>query len=89
MFLELILFLVSTGGVFTRQAEVTFHPGNEKLIIRQQFKGIDEHDHLVISTELDGRIPEIPQGATVQIDPYHEIYQYSSNCTCVVTPEPF
>ncbi|XP_051529265.1 nidogen-1-like [Myxocyprinus asiaticus] len=67
------------GGVFTRQAEVTFQPGNEKLTIRQEFKGIDEHDHLVISTELDGRIPEVPRGATVQIDPYNEIYQYSSN----------
>ncbi|KAA0707379.1 Nidogen-1 [Triplophysa tibetana] len=67
------------GGVFTRQAEVTFHPGNEKLIIIQQFKGIDEHDHLLISSELDGRIPEIPRGATVQVEPYNEIYQYSSN----------
>lgn len=67
------------GGVFTRQAEVTFHPSNEKLIVRQQFKGINEHDHLLISTELDGRIPEVPRGATVHIEPYNEIYQYSSN----------
>lgn len=83
IFLELTVVLLSTGGVFTRQAEVTFHPGNEKLIIIQQFKGIDEHDHLLISTELDGRIPEIPRGATVQVEPYNEIYQYSSNCTCL------
>ncbi|XP_072516823.1 nidogen-1 [Salminus brasiliensis] len=67
------------GGVFTRQAEVTFQPGGEKLTISQEFKGIDEHDHLVVSTQLEGRIPEVPQGATVQIDPYYEIYQYSSN----------
>nr|XP_055040010.1 nidogen-1-like isoform X2 [Misgurnus anguillicaudatus] len=67
------------GGVFNRQAEVTFQPGNEKLTIRQEFKGINEHDHLVINTELDGRIPEVPQGATVQIEPYTEIYQYSSS----------
>uniref|UniRef100_A0A8B9L2A0 Nidogen 1 n=1 Tax=Astyanax mexicanus TaxID=7994 RepID=A0A8B9L2A0_ASTMX len=67
------------GGVFTRQAEVTFQPGGEKLTISQEFKGIDEHDHLVVSTQLDGRIPEVPQGATVQIEPYYEIYQYSSN----------
>ncbi|CAL9688125.1 unnamed protein product [Knipowitschia caucasica] len=67
------------GGVFTRQAEVTFQPGNEKLTIRQEFKGIDEHDHLEVSTHLDGRIPLVPAGATVQVEPYSEIYQYSNN----------
>ncbi|KAG7462833.1 hypothetical protein MATL_G00188960 [Megalops atlanticus] len=67
------------GGEFTRQAEVTFLPGNEKLVIKQEFKGIDEHDHLVVNTELEGRVPEVPAGSTVQIDPYSEIYQYSSN----------
>lgn len=67
------------GGVFTRQAEVTFLPGNERLTIRQEFKGIDEHDHLEVSTDLDGRIPEIPAGSTVQVEPYSEIYQYSNN----------
>lgn len=67
------------GGKFTRQAEVTFLPGNEKLTIRQEFKGIDEHDHLAVSTTLEGRVPEVPRGATVQIDPYSEIYQYGNN----------
>ncbi|MCI4383277.1 hypothetical protein PGIGA_G00024480 [Pangasianodon gigas] len=67
------------GGVFTRQAEVTFQPGGEKLSINQEFKGIDEHNHLVVSTRLDGRIPEVSPGASVQIDPYVEIYQYASN----------
>ncbi|XP_068183596.1 nidogen-1 [Antennarius striatus] len=67
------------GGEFTRQAEVTFLPGNEKLTIRQEFKGIDEHDHLVVSTTLEGQVPEVPGGATIQIDPYSEIYQYSNN----------
>ncbi|XP_029925797.1 nidogen-1 [Myripristis murdjan] len=67
------------GGVFTRQAEVTFLPGNEKLIIRQEFNGIDEHDHLAVSTTLEGRVPEVPRGSTVQIDRYSEIYQYSNN----------
>ncbi|KAK2824085.1 hypothetical protein Q5P01_021260 [Channa striata] len=67
------------GGEFTRQAEVTFLPGNEKLTIQQQFKGIDEHDHLLVSTTLEGRVPEVPEGTTVQIDPYSEIYQYSNN----------
>ncbi|CAK6951779.1 nidogen-1 [Scomber scombrus] len=67
------------GGEFTRQAEVTFLPGNEKLTIRQEFKGIDEHDHLAVSTSLEGRVPEVTRGSTVQIDPYSEIYQYSNN----------
>uniref|UniRef100_A0A8C7QJH0 Nidogen 1 n=1 Tax=Oncorhynchus mykiss TaxID=8022 RepID=A0A8C7QJH0_ONCMY len=67
------------GGVFSRQAEVTFLPGNERLTIKQEFKGVDEHDHLVVSTELEGRLPEVPHGSTVQIDPYKELYQYGSN----------
>ncbi|XP_039593799.1 nidogen-1 [Polypterus senegalus] len=69
----------SIGGEFTRTAEVTFLPGNEKLTIKQEFKGIDEHDHLVLSTVLDGRLPDIPVGATVQIEPYTEIYYYGSS----------
>ncbi|KAM6971980.1 nidogen-1 [Aplochiton taeniatus] len=67
------------GGVFSRQAEVIFQPGNERLTIKQEFKGIDEHDHLVVNTVLEGRLPEVPHGATMQIHPYKEIYQYTSN----------
>uniref|UniRef100_A0A8C9SVV1 Nidogen-1 n=1 Tax=Scleropages formosus TaxID=113540 RepID=A0A8C9SVV1_SCLFO len=67
------------GGEFTRQAEVTFLPGDEKLTIKQEFRGIDEHDHLVVNTELQGRLPEVPQGSTVQIEPYTEVYQYGNN----------
>ena len=58
---------------------MTFQPGNEKLSITQEFKGIDEHDHLVVSTTLEGRVPEVPRGATVQLEKYSEIYQYSNN----------
>uniref|UniRef100_A0A3P8QDR2 Nidogen 1b n=1 Tax=Astatotilapia calliptera TaxID=8154 RepID=A0A3P8QDR2_ASTCA len=47
--------------------------------IKQEFKGIDEHDHLVMSTDLDGRLPAVPLGSTVQIKPYKEIHQYSRN----------
>ncbi|KAF7652844.1 hypothetical protein LDENG_00091450 [Lucifuga dentata] len=67
------------GGVFSRQAEVIFQPGNERLSIKQEFKGIDEHDHLVVSTELEGRVPAIQPGSSVQTNSYKEIYQYSSN----------
>ncbi|XP_047459404.1 nidogen-1 [Mugil cephalus] len=67
------------GGELTRQAEVTFLPGNEKLTIKQDLKGIDEHDHLALSTTLEGQVPEVPPGSTVKISPYSEIYQYSNN----------
>ncbi|KAF6073542.1 nidogen 1 [Phyllostomus discolor] len=68
-----------TGGEFTRQAEVTFvgHPG--KLVIKQRFSGIDEHGHLTIDTELEGRVPEIAVGSSVHIEPYTELYHYSHN----------
>ncbi|XP_068444754.1 nidogen-1-like [Clinocottus analis] len=67
------------GGVFSRQAEVIFQPGNERLSIKQHFKGIDEHDHLVVNTELEGRVPAVPTGSSVEISPYKEIYQYDRN----------
>ncbi|KAJ8248388.1 hypothetical protein GJAV_G00241500 [Gymnothorax javanicus] len=67
------------GGEFMRQAEVTFLPGNEKLTIKQEFRGIDEHDHLIINTELVGTVPEVPPGTSVHIDPYSEIYHYGNN----------
>ncbi|XP_056266669.1 nidogen-1-like isoform X1 [Pseudoliparis swirei] len=67
------------GGVFSRQAELVFQPGNERLSIKQQFKGIDEHDHLVVDTELEGRVPAVPLGSSVEIKPYKEIYQYDRN----------
>ncbi|XP_040824025.1 nidogen-1 [Ochotona curzoniae] len=68
-----------TGGEFSRQAEVTFvgYPG--KLVIKQRFSGIDEHGHLTIDTELEGRVPQIPAGSSVHIEPYTELYHYSSN----------
>lgn len=55
-------------------------PGNEKLNIRQEFRGIDEHDHLIVSTNLEGRVAEVPLGSTIKLDPYSEIYQYNNNC---------
>ncbi|CAL8329338.1 unnamed protein product [Merluccius merluccius] len=66
------------GGVFSRQAEVVFQ-GGERLAITQDFQGIDEHDHLLVSTTLEGRVPEVPLGAAVNIQAYQEIYQHNSN----------
>uniref|UniRef100_A0A8C6BXS6 Nidogen 1 n=1 Tax=Monodon monoceros TaxID=40151 RepID=A0A8C6BXS6_MONMO len=66
-----------TGGEFTRQAEVTFVGHPDKLFIKQQFSGIDEHGHLTIDTELEGRVPQITFGSSVHIEPYTELYHYS------------
>lgn len=71
--------LLPVGGEFTRQAEVIFSE-NERLTIRQEFKGTDELDHLVVTTTIDGRVPEVPLGSTVQVDPYTDVYQYNNNC---------
>ncbi|XP_033000218.1 nidogen-1 isoform X2 [Lacerta agilis] len=68
-----------TGGEFTRQAEVTFLNNNERVTIKQKFSGIDEHGHLTISTELEGKVPEIPFGSSVHIEPYTELYHSSSS----------
>nr|XP_060609844.1 nidogen-1 [Anolis sagrei ordinatus] len=68
-----------TGGEFTRQAEVTFLNTNEKLTIKQKFSGIDEHGHLTIDTQLEGKVPEIPFGSSVHIEPYTELYHSSSS----------
>lgn len=65
------------GGEFTRQAEVTFVGHPDKLTIKQQFSGIDEHGHLTIDTELEGRVPQIAFGSSVHIEPYTELYHYS------------
>lgn len=51
------------------------HP--DKLTIKQQFSGIDEHGHLTIDTELEGRVPQIAFGSSVHIEPYTELYHYS------------
>ncbi|XP_030050841.1 nidogen-1 [Microcaecilia unicolor] len=68
-----------TGGEFIRQAEVTFLPSNDKVVIKQQFTGINEHGHLTISTELEGRVPQIPFGSSVHLEPYTELYHSSSS----------
>ena len=71
--------------MFFRQAEVIFQPNNERLIIKQRFSGINEHSQLIMSTELEGRLPAIPLGYSVQIDPYKEIYFYDVNSKNITT----
>uniref|UniRef100_A0A3B4AED0 Uncharacterized protein n=1 Tax=Periophthalmus magnuspinnatus TaxID=409849 RepID=A0A3B4AED0_9GOBI len=57
------------GGVFSRRAQVLFSTG----------EGIDEHEHLQVHTELEGALPPVPLGATVQVSPYSEVYHYYDN----------
>ncbi|XP_054635650.1 nidogen-1-like [Dunckerocampus dactyliophorus] len=67
------------GGVFSCHVEVVFQPGNERLSIKQEFHGIDEHEHLVVSTRLEGRLPAVELGSTVHISPYKDIYYHHNN----------
>ncbi|XP_036947111.1 nidogen-2 isoform X17 [Acanthopagrus latus] len=65
-----------TGAEFTRRAEVIFYPGNQRLSIIQTGRGLDDHNHLTVDTELSGSVPFLPPGAEVAMDPFKEIYQY-------------
>lgn len=62
-----------------RQAEVVFLPGRQRLSIRQRFSGIDQHAHLVLHTHLEGRLPAVPPGSSVQMGPYQEVYHHQRN----------
>nr|XP_015206360.1 PREDICTED: nidogen-2 [Lepisosteus oculatus] len=65
-----------TGAEFTRYAEVTFYPGNQRLSIVQTAQGLDSHNYLTVDTRINGEIPFVPPGATVQIEPFKETYHY-------------
>ncbi|XP_041132106.1 nidogen-2-like [Polyodon spathula] len=65
-----------TGAEFARYADVTFYPGNERLSIIQTAQGLDSQNYLTVSTEIQGQVPFMPPGATVQMEPYKELYQY-------------
>ncbi|KAL0969852.1 hypothetical protein UPYG_G00233220 [Umbra pygmaea] len=65
-----------TGAEFTRNAEVTFYPGNQRLSIVQMARGLDNQNYLSVDTHLHGSVPFITPGASVQVEPYKEIYQY-------------
>ncbi|XP_066550833.1 nidogen-2 isoform X1 [Amia ocellicauda] len=65
-----------TGAEFTRHAEVTFHPGNQRLSIVQTAQGLDSQNYLAVDARIHGDIPFVPPGATLQIEPYTETYHY-------------
>ncbi|KAI7804654.1 nidogen-2 isoform X2 [Triplophysa rosa] len=65
-----------TGAEFIRRADVTFYPGNQRLSIVQTATGLDTQNYLSVDTHLDGSIPFIPPGSTVQMEPFKDTYQY-------------
>ncbi|XP_076008480.1 nidogen-2 [Genypterus blacodes] len=65
-----------TGAEFTRHADVVFYPGNERLSITQTGRGLDDNNHLNVDTVVSGNVPFLPPGATVNMDPFKETYQY-------------
>ncbi|KAK7152742.1 hypothetical protein R3I93_010837 [Phoxinus phoxinus] len=65
-----------TGAEFTRRADVTFYPGNQRLSIVQTATGLDTQNYLNVDTHLQGSVPFIPPGATVQMEPFKDTYQY-------------
>ncbi|KAF5901726.1 nidogen-2 isoform X1, partial [Clarias magur] len=65
-----------TGAEFTRHADVTFYPGNQRLLIVQTARGLDEQNYMNVETHLEGGVPFVPPGATIQIEPFAETYQY-------------
>uniref|UniRef100_A0A8C1XKI3 Nidogen 2a (osteonidogen) n=1 Tax=Cyprinus carpio TaxID=7962 RepID=A0A8C1XKI3_CYPCA len=65
-----------TGAEFTRHADVTFYPGNQRLSIVQTAMGLDNQNYLNVDTHLQGSVPFIPPGATVQIEPFKDTYHY-------------
>ncbi|XP_060685148.1 uncharacterized protein nid2a isoform X3 [Hemiscyllium ocellatum] len=73
------------GAKFIRNVDIIFYPGNEKLNIMQIAQGLDTQNYLSIATEIEGELPDIAQGATVQIQPYDELYHRSSSAITSTT----
>ncbi len=68
------------GAEFTRRADVTFYPGNQRLSIVQTATGLDTQNYLNVDTHLQGSVPFITPGATVQMEPFKDTYHYYPSC---------
>ncbi|XP_072842973.2 nidogen-2 isoform X1 [Pogona vitticeps] len=68
-----------TGAKFTHTFEVTFYPGEETVFVKQTADGLDSENYLSIRTEIEGRVPYIPENFTVLVAPYKEIYHYTDS----------
>lgn len=65
-----------SGAEFTRHAELVFYPGNQRLLISQTGRGLDENNHFTVDTVLSGSVPFLPPAAEVTMDPFKETYHY-------------
>lgn len=77
---QCVNFFRPSGAEFTRHADVTFYPGNQRLSIVQTAKGLDSQNYLKVETHLEGSVPFVPPGASIQMEPFSEIYQYYPSC---------
>ncbi|XP_072895083.1 nidogen-2 [Hemitrygon akajei] len=67
------------GAKFIRNIDITFFPGNKQLNIIQIARGLDAQNYLSVTTEIEGELPDIAVGASVQVQPYNEVYYRSSS----------
>lgn len=74
-----------TGAKFTHNIEVIFYPGEEKIHVTQTANGLDSQNYLNVKTTIKGQVPFIPEDATVQIEPYNELYHYSGSAVTSTT----
>ncbi|XP_069493571.1 nidogen-2 [Ambystoma mexicanum] len=68
-----------TGAKFTHNIDVIFYPGEEKIQVTQTANGLDAQNYLNVKTTIKGQVPFIPEEATVQMEPYNELYHYSGS----------
>uniref|UniRef100_A0A8C9WKU1 Nidogen 2 n=1 Tax=Scleropages formosus TaxID=113540 RepID=A0A8C9WKU1_SCLFO len=65
-----------TGAEFTHYTEAIFYPGNQRLTIVQTAQSLSPENYLSMNIHIRGSVPFVVPGATVQMEPYKEIYQY-------------
>ncbi|NXR68438.1 NID2 protein, partial [Rhadina sibilatrix] len=68
-----------TGAEFTQSLEVTFYPGGETVQVTQTAEGLGPDNYLSLRTHIQGEVPFLPENVTVHINPYKELYSYSSS----------
>uniref|UniRef100_A0A8C9VTQ9 Nidogen 2 n=1 Tax=Scleropages formosus TaxID=113540 RepID=A0A8C9VTQ9_SCLFO len=64
------------GAEFTHYTEAIFYPGNQRLTIVQTAQSLSPENYLSMNIHIRGSVPFVVPGATVQMEPYKEIYQY-------------
>ncbi|KAG5890814.1 hypothetical protein JTB14_008255 [Gonioctena quinquepunctata] len=63
-----------TGGIFNHTATITFSNTSQTLQIKQKYLGLDVFDQLRLEADIQGDIPNLPDGSRVNIDEYQEDY---------------